>query len=361
MNKEKTNILIAPLNWGLGHAVRDIPLIYNLLKNKFEVIIGGEGQSGELLKNEFPELQYVEIQSFKIKYPKNQFFILKLLFQIPKIFIGIIGEHKHLQNIIDKYEIDIIISDNRYGLYSDKIPSVFITHQVFPALPKSLKIFEKIIYKSHRKRIDKFEKCLIPDFEGKINLSGDLSHKYKFSENYHFIGILSQFEKDDIETADYKYDIAVIISGPEPQRSIFEEKITEQILQSGKKAILISGLPETSIRKQVENLTIVNHLSRAEMQDVIVNSEIIISRSGYTTIMDLVKLQKKAVLIPTPGQTEQEYFSDYLKNKTMFVFRKQNNFDLNNAVSELKTLNPDFKKNSNLDCNSFINIIKSLK
>ena len=361
MSKEKTNILIAPLNWGLGHAVRDIPVIHNLLKNKFEVIIGGEGQSGKLLKNEFPELQYVEIQSFVIKYPKNRSFILKLILQIPKIFIGIIREHRQLQNMIDKYEIDMVISDNRYGLYSDKIPSVFITHQVFPALPKSLKIFEKIIYKNHRKRIEKFNKCLIPDFKGKINLSGDLSHKYKLPENYHFIGISSQFEKYDIETAEYKYDIAVIISGPEPQRSIFEKKITEQILQSGKKAILIFGLPDTSLRKQVENLTIVNHLSRAEMQDVIANSEIIISRSGYTTIMDLVKLQKKAVLVPTPGQTEQEYFSDYLKDKTMFVLRKQNDFDLNNAVNELKTLNPDFKNVSNLACNSFINIIKSLK
>ena len=361
MNKEKTNILIAPLNWGLGHAVRDIPVIHNLLKNKFEVIIGGEGQSGELLKKAFPELQYIEIQSFVIKYPKNRFFILKLLFQIPKIFIGIIREHRHIQNMIDKYEIDIVISDNRYGLYSDKIPSVFITHQVFPALSKSLKIFEKIIYKNHRKRIEKFDKCLIPDFKGKINFSGDLSHKYKLSANYHFIGILSQFEKYNIETADYKYDIAVIISGPEPQRSIFEKKMTKQILQSGKKAILISGFPDISFRKQVENLTIVNHLSRAEMQDVIANSEIIISRSGYTTIMDLVKLQKKAVLVPTPGQTEQEYFSDYLKDKTMFVFRKQNDFDLNNAVNELKTLNPDFKNVSNLACNSFINIIKSLK
>ncbi len=361
MNKEKTKILVAPLNWGLGHAVRDIPVIYNLLKNKYEVFIGGEGQSGQLLKNEFPGLQYIEISSFKIQYSKSKFLIVKILFQLPKIIKGIKKEHRFLQKIIDDYKIDIVISDNRYGLYSDKIPSVFITHQVFPALPKILKIFEKIIYKSHRNRIEKFDTCLIPDFEGKINLSGALSHKYEFSADIHFIGILSQFKKTNAQINSSEYEIAVIISGPEPQRYIFEKKLTEQILQSGKRSILITGLPDASFRKQIENLTIVNHLSRSEMQDVILNSEIIISRSGYTTVMDLVTLQKKAILVPTPGQTEQEYLADYLKDKSLFVFRKQNDFDLINALIELKTLNTDFESFSNLVGNSFINIIKSLK
>lgn len=362
MKNDKKKILVAPLNWGLGHAVRDIPLIRALLKNNYEVIIAGEGASGELLKKEFPKLQYVCIPSFSISYPKNNFFILKLLMQISKIIKGIKKEHKQLQKIIKDYQVDIVISDNRYGLYSDKISCVFITHQISPALPGILKIFEKTIFKIHLKRISKFNACLIPDVEGKNNLSGKLSHTYKLSDKYTYIGILSRFENKTEEANDVeKYDITVIISGPEPQRSIFENIISEKILQTGKNAIIIAGQPNLSYKNKNYKLTIVSHLSRKEMQKVIINSEIIISRSGYTTIMDLVKLQKNAILIPTPGQTEQEYLADYLKDKELFVFRKQNNIDLKNALIELQTLKPNFKEFSNLEHKNFINIIKSLK
>lgn len=361
MKNDKKKILVAPLNWGLGHAVRDIPLIKTLLKNNYEVILAGEGASGELLKKEFPKLQYVYIPSFSISYPKNNFFILKLLMQIFKIIKGIKKEYKQLQNIIKDYQVDIVISDNRYGLYSDKISCVFITHQIYPVLLKSLKIFEKFIYQIHQKKINKFTQCLIPDFEGNTNISGSLSHKLRLPEKFNFIGILSQFEFKEKKPENYKYDMAVILSGPEPQRSIFENIMSEKILQTGKNAIIITGQPNLSYKNKNNKLTIVSHLSRKEMQKVIINSEIIISRSGYTTIMDLVKLHKKAILIPTPGQTEQEYLADYLKDKELFVFRKQNNIDLKNAFIELQTLKPNFNKFSNLKHNNFINIIKSLK
>jgi len=358
INKKK--ILVAPLNWGLGHAVRDIPLINSLSEDGFEVILAGEGASGELLKKEFPLLQYIHLPSFSIFYSKNRFFIFNLLLQLPKIFKGIRKEHKQLQEIIKNEKIDIVISDNRYGLYSKKIPSVFITHQIFPVMPKGFKLFEKYIYIIHKKYIERFDKCLIPDFDGNINLSGDLSHKYKLSDKYQFIGILSQFEKINYVKEKNKFEIVVIISGPEPQRSIFEESIKKQILKSGKKTLMVTGQPELSGTKQNGNIIFVKHLSRNEMQEIVLKSDILISRSGYTTIMDLVKLQKKAILIPTPGQTEQEYLADYLKDKSMFIFKSQKEFELISALKELENSDSDFERNFQKKFTEFINIIKSL-
>ncbi len=360
MKNNRKKILIAPLNWGLGHAVRDIPLIYKLIENNFEVMIAGEGASGELLKKEFPELKYIPLSSFSISYSKNQFLVLKLFLQIPKIIVGIRKEHSKLQDIIKKYNPDIIISDNRYGLYSDKIPSIFISHQIFPVLPKSLKIFEKIIYKIHQKRIQKFDKCLIPDFKDNPNLSGNLSHKYKLPDKFAFIGILSQFEYNKEETGKYDYDIAVILSGPEPQRTIFENIIKKQLTHYNGNVLIVSGKPDTDFKKKDKNITSVNHLTRPEMQKIILSSEVIISRAGYTTIMDLVKLKKSAILVPTPGQTEQEYLADYLKNKDLFVFKKQCDFNLKTALKELELLDFNNKVFAKSTYDNFIYIVESV-
>ncbi len=362
MDSRGKKILISPLNWGLGHAVRDIPLIHILLKNNYDVLIAGEGKSGILLKKEFPNLQYVDLPSFSIKYPKNSFFFLKLLFQIPAVIRGIKLEHKQAQQIIKEYDIDVIISDNRYGLYSDKIPSIFITHQISLKLPKYLKFFEKLILNIHKSIIRKFDKCFIPDYaDNTLNLSGTLSHGFFLPEMYSFIGILSQFQFSEQKIKKYKYDIAIIVSGPEPQRSIFEKTVITQVLKTKKRAVLISGLPDLSFSKQTANLTILSHVSRDNMRYVLLNSEIIISRAGYTTIMDLISLQKKAILIPTPGQTEQEYLAKHLKNKDLFIFKKQHNFNLIESVNELKKLKSDFKIFSNKGCNNFLNSVKSLK
>ncbi len=361
MDSRKKKILISPLNWGLGHAVRDIPLIYMLLKNNYDVLIAGEGKTGILLKKEFPNLQYVDLPSFSIKYPKNSFFFLKLLFQIPAVINGIWNEHKQVQQIIKKYDIDVIISDNRYGMYSEDILSIFITHQISLKLPNYLKFFEKLILNIHKSRIRKFDKCLIPDYaDNTLNLSGTLSHGFYLSEMYSFIGILSQFQFSEQKIKKYKYDIAIIISGPEPQRSIFEKIIIVQVLKTKKRAVLISGLPDLSFSKQDDNLMIYSHVSRDKMKDILLNSEIIISRAGYTTIMDLVSLQKKAILIPTPGQTEQEYLAKHLRNKGLFIFKKQHNFNLIESVNELKNLKSDFKIFTNKGCHDFVSTVKSI-
>ncbi len=360
MDNRKKRILVSPLNWGLGHAVRDIPLIYSLINNNYEVIIAGEGRSGKLLKKEFPKLKFVKLPSFSVNYSKKNLFFLKLLIQIPGILKGIEREHNQLKTIIKDFEIDLIISDNRYGLYSENCPSIFITHQIFLKSPRYLKFSEKILFKFHKKRIDKFDKCLIPDFSDIPNLSGTLSHGLKLGEKYSFIGLLSHFDFEKNDADNFKYDIAIIISGPEPQRRIFEKKITDQAVQTGQKVVLVSGMPEKSFRKEVQNLTIYSHVSRTKMKEILLYSKTVISRSGYTTIMDLVKLRKKAILIPTPGQTEQEYLANYLTDSKLFVFKTQNDFNLSESIDELRMLKPEFEIFSDLRGEDFIKHVESM-
>ena len=357
--KNNKKILIAPLDWGLGHAVRDIPLIQELIETGYDVIITGSGSSLELLTLEFPELKSYKLPSASIKYSdKSSFFILKILLQVPKFVINIKREQKELKRIINKENIDLIISDNRYGIYSKSIPSIFISHQVFFKLPKQYRIFEKIVADIQKRYIHKFDKCLIPDFEGEINLSGDLSHKFKLPNSYHYIGVISRFKKTE-QTYNKKYDIIAIISGPEPQRTIFYNKLYNQIKESGKKSLIVLGKPDENIVINGENIKVVNHLSGMQLQEAILFSEIVITRAGYTSIMDLLTLRKKAILIPTPGQTEQLYLADYLKNMSLFVFETQNNLNLKHALELLNDLEPDFSIFDELQKESFLELIKS--
>jgi uncharacterized protein (TIGR00661 family) len=331
------NIIISPLDWGLGHTVRIIPIIRFLKNNNHNIYIAGNLMSISILKKEFPELNYLYLKPYNIKYSNkiNNSFIIFL--QAYKIIFTSIYEYFKLKKYIKKFKIDIVISDNRYGFFSKKIYSIFITHQISPKTPFKNKFPNKILYKIHKIFIEKFDKCMIPDFENEeINLTGDLSHKFPLPKNAKFIGILSDFEPTEIEP-EIIYDIAIIISGPEPQRSIFEQKLKSSIDFLKYKTIIITGKPENKIEKnEFENYTEINHLERKEMRKIILQSKTIICRAGYTSIMDLVRLNKNAILIPTPGQTEQEYLAEYLSRKIGFLCISQKNINKENITKLIK-------------------------
>ena len=332
-------------------------MIHDLIKNNYEVIIASSGNSGELLKQEFPKLIHYRLPSVNIKYSSGNNFLIKLLIQLPKFIGNIKKENKALKKILRKDKIDLIISDNRYGIYSKNIPSIFISHQIFLKLPKGLKLFERFIYKLQRKYINRFDKCLIPDYKGSINLSGDLSHKHSLNDKFSFIGPLSEFKFESNVVKNKLFEILVILSGSEPQRTIFENILLKQIKESGMKSLIISGKPKKNKEINIANVKIINHLSRKEMQKAVLSADIIISRAGYTTVMDLATLNKKAILIPTPGQTEQEYLSEHLNNAGYFVFCKQSDFNLNTAIKKLNDLKSDFSGFDDSPKESFIEII----
>jgi uncharacterized protein (TIGR00661 family) len=329
MNKPK-RILICPLDWGLGHATRCIPIIRLLLEQNAEVIIAADKRPLELLKQEFPSLTFVTLKGYEINYPKSGSMAISMLLSIPKILNGIKREHIELDKIIDEQAIDIVISDNRYGCWSKKVKSIFITHQLMIKSP----LGELLLHKKVLNYIKKYDECWIPDSsEQKNNLSGDLAHKFPLPANTHFIGSLSRFTVNKEEGI--IYDVMAIVSGPEPQRTIFERIISEQLFKSGLKSLIVFGLPESKKKlEQKQNVTMIAHLHSTEMQNAILKSKIIIARSGYSTIMDLAVLNKKAIFIPTPGQTEQEYLAKMLMNKHIAFSQNQNKIDLAKAIKE---------------------------
>ena len=317
----KKRILITPLNWGLGHATRCIPIINALKKSGFEPIIGSDGASLNLLRKEFPNLEYVELPSYNITYPKNGSFKWHFLKKSPTILSVIEKEQKVISSLVDSKRIDGIISDNRFGGFSKKVPSVYITHQLNVLSGNTSWLSSKI----HRKTINRFDECWVPDTI-ESSLSGELSNDANITTKVKYIGSLSRFEKQDLAI---EYDLLVLLSGPEPQRSLLEDLLFIQLKKFEVNIAFVRGVIEDKQAKDVNgNMTIYNYLNSFELNEVINKSALVLSRSGYSTIMDLAKLGKKAFFIPTPGQYEQEYLAKHLENLGITPYVKQQNFKL---------------------------------
>ncbi len=327
MNK-KRKILICPLNWGLGHASRIVPIIQLLKKNNHEIILGAYDESSEFLKIEFPELNIIELKGLIIRYSKSNSQILRMFFLIPKLFYMTFIEHQLLKKIVKKYEIDTVISDNRFGLWNKYTYNIFITHQLKVKFPGILKCCEFIYSLILKKIINKYNECWIPDYEGDNNLSGELSHLKKLNKNVFFIGPLSRFQ--EIGDRENKEEgILFILSGPEPQRTIFENIVLSQNFRNIKVTVVRGTNKPLNIKYSFPIYDIVN---TSRLKKLIDRSDMVICRSGYSSIMDLIALRKKAVLIPTPGQTEQEYLAKYLKEKELFYSVTQEKFDIKRVI-----------------------------
>lgn len=343
MNNKK-NILISPLDWGMGHASRIIPIIELLVQEGHNIIIAASGLQKDLLQSSFPNLVFEDVVSYNIKlsYKKSQ--ASTILLQIPKIISAIKKEHRQAKNLIKKYKIDIIISDNRYGFYNKNIKSIFITHQTHILLPNKINFLETVLNKINTNLINRFDICWVPDFEGNENLSGELSHKNKKIKNIRFIGLLSKFKKIDVVLNN---DILVILSGPEPQRTILENILETRLGDTNNAVIIIRGNKQEK-KSEFGNIDYLPFADTTELNKLIFSSKIIISRSGYSSIMDYVFLQKKAIIVPTPGQTEQEYLAKYLSDKNYFTAANQEYFILNELIIKLEQCNlPNYSSTIN--------------
>lgn len=319
----KKNILVAPLNWGLGHATRCIPIIKALEDNNFNPVLASDGVALDLLKKEFPNLQTIEFPSYHIEYPKDgKHFKLKMLINSPKMIRAILKERKLVRKVIASHKIDGIISDNRLGVRNNKVPSVFITHQLRVLTGNTTWLSTKM----HQYIINQFNECWVPDVNTIPNLSGKLGHLEKDSKNVKYIGPLSRLQKKKLEQ---KYDLMVILSGPEPQRSLLEEKLIEELDNYQGKVLFIKGKIESEqIVIQENQFTYYNYMHSKQLETAFNESNTILCRSGYTTIMDLAFLNKKAFLIPTPGQYEQEYLAKKFKAEGIAPSCKQEKFKL---------------------------------
>lgn len=331
MHPVPLNILISQLDWGLGHASRCIPIIKQLIQIGHKVTIAGSGRSLVLLQKEFPHLESIELKGFSPSYSKSRNMMLHLVLLLPQFIVAIFREHSDLKKLILHYDFDIIISDNRYGLWNKRIRSIFITHQVMVKTPAWLRFAEYGLYRISRFMISRFDECWIPDYKEEPWISGDLAHKYPLPANVKFIGPLSRFQQPEktFRNEAGKGMITAIISGPEPQRSIFQELLTKQLSGINMPVTIISGMPDSEKDAvTINNLTILPHLAMDQLKEVILSSSLVICRSGYSSIMDLHTLGVKALFVPTPGQTEQIYLADLHQKSGTALWQLQENLNL---------------------------------
>ena len=411
---EKTSIcnkkpvaLFSPLDWGLGHTTRSIPIITELLSNHCSVIVACNSMQKAVLEAEFPQVSFVGLEGYNLKYGKNRLYTYLLLaLQLPKILIKINKEKFWISRFLQENRVNLVISDNRFGFFSPKTPSVFITHQL--AIQTGLgKWIDQIAQRVNYRWIKKFTECWVPDFEDGPNAAGILSHPPKLPPlPVRYIGCLSRFsdknkkerlgsDNDTMSASNTpggivkasasssqslaSYDLLCILSGPEPQRSIFEQIIQKQLAAYPGTSALVRGLPGISAEtpaipaldsrsaffsnrhnppfKHSHNpssgstrnasssdmgnssfnpsgTTIFPYASSDLLYQLISNASLVVSRSGYTTVMDMLSLRKKMILTPTPGQGEQEYLAARLQSNRLAITMKQEDFSIQRAVEQ---------------------------
>lgn len=333
-------VLVAPLNWGLGHAVRCIPIINHLLSRGINVITASDGHALKLLKAEFPELKHFEMPGYNVVYKRSNMTI-NLLLQLPQIANAIALEKKWLDGFLQNHQIDAVISDNRFGLYRRDIPTVFISHQICVPIPG--KLLYQLGNALNHYYINKYDEVWVPDLKGDFNLSGKMSHNTGLDDKLTYLGPISRMVKKE---ATKKYDLCVVLSGPEPQRTKLEHLILTQLARLPYRAVVVRGLTGSYQRvKCSERLELVSFMKGEELAEVILSSDIIISRSGYTTLLDLYSLNVKALLIPTPGQKEQEVLAEHFNEEGIFHFVRQDNLVLERDIVEAMSF-PGFASTS---------------
>ena len=326
------NILISPLDWGLGHATRIVPLIRAFEDFECTVTIACSGATERLLRGEFPGALFISLPGYGVVYPrKGGFFLSKILSQLPRILFNVWKEHTWLRRQQAIHRWDAVVSDNRYGLHHSDMPSVIITHQLHIRTGVS-GLLDGLVRRLLFRRLSRFDECWVPDAEHEPTLSGALSHGM-VPGHVRYLGPLSRFGSLGVDQE--RGRVLVLLSGPEPQRSIFEGRIEEQLRGFEGDILIVRGLPGGGgIKPDAGSVRWVNHLPAKELALELSSASLVIARSGYSTVMDLVRTGRRAVLVPTPGQTEQEYLARHLSDAGRFLSVAQSDFDLRKAVSE---------------------------
>lgn len=314
-------ILVCPLNWGLGHATRCIPLIEQLLQEGNEVVIAADGHPLALLRQAYPQLNWIEWPSYCIRYSASSSQVGAMLRSAIPILRGIISEHRKLHKLLNHQHFDAVLSDNRFGMFSRQTYCVYMTHQLMIKMPERLKRLEPIVHSLHRFVLSKYAMCLVPDYAGSENLAGDLAHQYPALSHTRFIGPLSRFQGIQCQP-NPDYTVVALISGPEPTRTLFEESIIARYAHQSISILVVRGLPADDPEPYSKaNMHFVAHLPDHQLAAYLLGATTILCRSGYSTIMDLHALQclHKAQFSPTPGQTEQEYLAEWHNHRKKAV------------------------------------------
>lgn len=321
--------LVCVLDWGLGHATRSVPVILELQRQGFDVLLASSAEAGQFLRKEFPALSYHELPGYKPRYSRRGSMLVTIARQLPHLYQTVQREQREVELLVRNLRIDVVVSDNRYGCYTKQVPSIFITHQVVVKLMPGYGVPERLVNRWLRKRYTLFNEVWVPDEPGIGWSAPFLSDKIPVRH----IGWLSRFPRG--ARPGNEIDILAIASGPEPQRSLFVEKLKGQLLRTPGKHMLVTGQVGEDWRSREGNLEIVSHLNSEEMEACIRAADIVIARSGYSTIMDLLYLNcKRAAFVPTPQQGEQILLAEKLRKSGIAFSMDQENFTVDELVRE---------------------------
>lgn len=295
-----------------------------LIDSGARLTFAGNEWQRHYVEQTFPGLHTIHLNGYNVRYSKNGTgFIASLMIQLPRLMKTIAYEHSWLEKAVDKYGFNGVITDNRYGLYHSVVPNVIITHQVVPQTGWG-KLADSILRSQHDKWLQRFKQCWIADAEHGPNLAGSLSRPYILPANARYIGLLSQHE--NVAVADKH--LLVMLSGPEPQRSILSDLLWQQLQSYKDKLVFVEGSDNAPLRKSTSNITHYKRLTADSLTPLLANASMVICRSGYSTLMDLLALNKKAIIIPTPGQAEQEYLGHYLHSEGVYYSTRQKGLDI---------------------------------
>ncbi len=324
------HVFISPLSWGLGHAARVTPIIRELISHGHEITIATSGGALEMLKKEFPGCHFIFFQDYPAPYSSTRFFLPKFALSIPNLTKKLRDEKKIADSLLSGNKYDMVISDSRLGVYSEKIPSFLISHQLRFSLPYYIEPFETFSLYINEYFHKRFERIIVPDSNpDTVCLSGKLCRSTRRTTNMkaYYTGILCPAHKMDVPE---DIDFLLSISGPEPQRSKLEEILLRQVQKLPGEKIVLLGRPQDNFEKKLDRDTTVKSYVSFEEKNLLMNrAKFIISRSGYTTMMEMAELDKKhGLFTPTPGQTEQEYLSEYYEKQRWFNSKSQYGLDL---------------------------------
>lgn len=327
--------MVAPLDWGLGHVSRCIPIIRTLRELGNEVIFAGNLSQQRYVQSVFSDLSVLDLPGYNVRYSRNRnTLLLKILSQLPRIHRSIRSEKKWLAATIETHKIDAVISDNRYGLYHAGVPCVIMTHQL-QVLSGSGWPFDALLRKIHYRYLQKFKECWIVDVpDTERNLSGIMGHPAVLPKiRTRYLGLLSQFKPQLPRTVRPEPEVLILLSGAEPQREILAGQLWKKALSSDYPIVFIAGSEDADTPEWIpEHVHFYNRISGAVLAQELMYADYVICRSGYSSIMDLVALGKRAILIPTPGQTEQEYLAKHMQSLGLFPEARQHKFDIDTSV-----------------------------
>lgn len=329
-------LLIAPMDWGLGHTSRCVPIISYLLYLGHKVTFAGNKWQRDFIEETFTGIETIHIDGYDVRYNNSgKGLIFSILKQAPGILKTIKREHAWLDELVKEGRFDGVISDNRYGLYLSRIPSVIMTHQLEVQTGLG-QLADNIFRRQHYRMLGHFEEIWVPDVAGEPNISGKLGHPRKLLPNMHYIGCLSQLEKSKTDLQE-DGSLLVLLSGVEPQRSILSKQLWKEVCEYNSKVVFVEGTKDSKGPETIpDHITYLKQVTKDQLVPIMQKASMVIARSGYSTIMDLVLMNKKAILIPTPGQTEQEYLGEHLYKQGVFYCAMQKGFDLKNSLKEIE-------------------------